>query len=53
MSGQIREGFSVADMPTVMCSIGSAMLMESRAGGERHEWRRLLEIVLDGIRAPG
>lgn len=52
-AGRIREGFSVGDMPTVMCSIGSAMLMESRHGGERHEWQRLLEIVLDGIRAPG
>jgi len=52
-AGQIREDFTVADMPTVMCSLGSAMLMQSRPGGERHEWRRLLEIVLAGIRAPG
>lgn len=47
-SGAIREDFSVADMPTVMCSLGSAMLMESKGAG--HDWRRLLTVLLDGIR---
>jgi len=48
-AGKLRSDFTVTDMPTVMCSLGSAMLMETRGAG-KHDWRRLLEIVLDGIR---
>lgn len=47
-SGAMREDFSVSDMPTFMCALGSAMLMETRGAG--HDWRRLLTIVLDGVR---
>jgi len=50
--GGVRPDFSVADMPVVMCSLGSAMLMAASPGGERHDWRRLLEIVLAGIARP-
>lgn len=47
--GSVRADFSVTDMPTVMCSLGSAMLLQDRGGGAPHEWRRLLEILLAGI----
>lgn len=47
--GGLDPAFSVTDMPVVMCSLGSAMLMAAAPGGERHDWRRLLEIVLAGI----
>ncbi|MTD43569.1 TetR family transcriptional regulator [Conexibacter sp. W3-3-2] len=51
--GRLHPDFSVTDMPVMMCSLGSAMLMASGPGGERHDWRRLLEIVIAGISLPG
>ena len=51
--GRLRQDFTVADMPVVMCSLGSAMLMGAGPGGEHHDWRRLLEIVIAGISNPG
>lgn len=50
--GRLRADFSVQDMPVVMCSLGSAMLMASGPGAERHDWRRLLEILIAGITNP-
>ena len=44
-AGTMRPDFSVADMPMLMCGVSSSMAH----GG--WEWRRHLEILLDGLRA--
>jgi AcrR family transcriptional regulator len=48
-AGVVRPDFSVEDVPMLMCGVCSTM---ARAG-ERHDWdwRRHLEVLLDGIRA--
>ena len=48
-SGALREDFAFEDVPAIMCSLGSLQLSK----GSYVNWRRLLEIVLDGVRAPG
>ena len=48
-AGALRADFRLADVPLVMCSLGSLQT----ATGEYSSWRRLRAIVLDGIRAPG
>jgi AcrR family transcriptional regulator len=45
-SGEMRLDFSVDDMPTVMCAIGSVM---SAPTVKRYD--RLVDFVLDGLRA--
>jgi AcrR family transcriptional regulator len=49
-AGVLRRDFTVANMPTLMCSLGSAMQV-GHLGEIRHDWRKLLEILLDGLRA--
>jgi AcrR family transcriptional regulator len=44
-AGTMRPDFSVADMPMLMCGVSASMAH----GG--WEWRRHLEILLDGLRA--
>jgi AcrR family transcriptional regulator len=44
-SGQLRADFTVDDIPLVMCGVSSTM-----AAGD-FDWRRHLEICLDGMRA--
>jgi AcrR family transcriptional regulator len=44
-AGTMRPDFSVADMPMLMCGVSASMAH----GGL--EWRRHLEILLDGLRA--
>ena len=48
-AGALRADFRLEDVPAIMCSLGS--LQNSR--GEYANWRRVLEFVLDGLRAPG
>jgi AcrR family transcriptional regulator len=47
--GTLRQDFEIEDIPAIMCSLGSLQLSK----GSYVNWRRLLEIVLDGVRAPG
>jgi hypothetical protein len=52
-AGTLRKDWSSADMPTLMCGLTSSMQMAERTGPGhvRHDWRRLLDIALDGVRA--
>ncbi len=43
-AGTMRADFSVQDMPMLMCGVSSAMAHEG------WDWRRHMEIVLDGLR---
>lgn len=47
-AGALRGDFELEDIPMIMCSIGSL-----HATGKGGGWRRLMEIVIDGLRAPG
>ncbi len=44
-SGDLRADFSITDIPVVMCGLSSAMAVPA------WDWRRLLAIVFDGLRA--
>jgi AcrR family transcriptional regulator len=46
-SGSLRSDFAVTDVPAIMCAVGSLQI----SSGEYADWRRLLELVLDGARA--
>jgi AcrR family transcriptional regulator len=48
-AGGLRADFELEDIPTVMCSLGALQISQ----GAYANWRRLLEIMLDGLRAPG
>jgi AcrR family transcriptional regulator len=48
-AGELRPEFELEDIPGIMCSLGSVQV--SRV--PYSNWRRLLEILLDGLRAPG
>ena len=48
-AGALREDFELEDIPAIMCSLGSLLISK----GAYANWSRLLEIVLDGVRAPG
>ena len=47
--GALRRDFQLEDVPAIMCSLGSL----NNTKGEYANWRRLLELILDGLRAPG
>ena len=49
-AGAVRDDLEVSDIPTVMCGLCSTM-GATRADGAPHDWRRHLEILLDGLRA--
>ena len=48
-AGVVRDDLVVSDIPTVMCGVCSTM--GTRADGVEQDWRRHLEILLDGLRA--
>jgi AcrR family transcriptional regulator len=48
-AGALRPEFELSDIPAVMCSLGA--LQTSR--NAYSNWRRVLEMVLDGLRASG
>jgi AcrR family transcriptional regulator len=47
-AGTLREDFQLEDIPAIMCSLGALQISR----GAYANWRRVLEIVLDGLRAP-
>jgi AcrR family transcriptional regulator len=47
-AGALRPEFELEDVPAIMCALGG--LQTSR--GAYANWRRVLEFVLDGLRAP-
>lgn len=49
-AGVVRDDLDVSDIPTVMCGVCSTM-GRTRPDGIEQDWRRHLEILLDGIRA--
>ena len=49
-AGEIREDFTVDNIRTMMCGLGS-MMAADRLGVMRYDWRRQLEFTLDGVRA--
>ena len=48
-AGQMRADATAADVQTMMCGFGHVAAAQ-RAGG-RQDWRRYLEIMLEGLRA--
>ncbi len=48
-AGVVRDDLVVSDIPTVMCGLCSTM--GTRPDGAPQDWRRHLEILLDGLRA--
>jgi AcrR family transcriptional regulator len=49
-AGVVRDDLEVTDIPTVMCGLCSTMSV-TRPDGTAPDWRRHLEIMLDGLRA--
>ena len=49
-AGVVRDDLDVSDIPTVMCGLCSTM-GATRGDGTPQDWRRHLEILLDGMRA--
>ena len=50
-SGDLRKDLDWEDIPMVACSLGRITAAE--AGPAVGRWPRLVEIVIDGLRAPG
>lgn len=49
-SGDVRRDLAWEDIPMIACGMGSVIYARGPAIGR---WPRLIEIVLDGLRAPG
>jgi AcrR family transcriptional regulator len=47
-AGELREDFQLEDIPAIMCSIGGLLMSK----GPHANWERVLEILIDGLRAP-
>jgi AcrR family transcriptional regulator len=50
-SGQLRKEIVWEDIPMIACGLGS--VTQAAVGPARGRWPRLVEIILDGLRAPG
>jgi AcrR family transcriptional regulator len=50
-SGKLRRDLAWEDIPMIACSLGRSTY--ATMGPARGRWPRLVEIVLDGLRAPG
>lgn len=48
-AGVLREDFQVDDIRTLMCGLGSMMAADA-CGAMSYDWRRQLDIFLDGVR---
>jgi AcrR family transcriptional regulator len=46
-AGTLRPDFTIEDVPTIMCGVSATM------GDPRFDWRRHLEMLIDGLRARG
>jgi hypothetical protein len=50
-SGQLRRDLEWQDIPMIVCGLGS--VTQSTPVPSVGRWPRLVEIILDGLRAPG
>jgi len=50
-SGQLRRDLVWEDIPMIACGLGS--VTQTTVGPAMGRWPRLVEIILDGLRAPG
>jgi AcrR family transcriptional regulator len=50
-AGVLREDFQVDDIRTLMCGLGSMMAADA-CGVMPYDWRRQLDLFLDGVRTP-
>jgi AcrR family transcriptional regulator len=50
-SGELRRDLSWEDLPMIACGLGP--VIHAAAGPAVGRWPRLVEIILDGLRAPG
>jgi AcrR family transcriptional regulator len=50
-SGQLRSDLVWEDIPMIACGLGP--ITQAAVGPATGRWPRLLEIILDGLRAPG
>jgi AcrR family transcriptional regulator len=50
-SGQLRKDLTWEDIPMIACGLGR--ITQAEVGPATGRWPRLVEIVLDGLRAPG
>jgi AcrR family transcriptional regulator len=50
-AGALRQDLTWEDLPMIACGLGS--LTQADVGPAVGRWPRLLEIILDGLRAPG
>jgi AcrR family transcriptional regulator len=50
-SGNLRKDVTWEDVPMIACGLGS--ITQAEIGPAAGRWPRLLEIILDGLRAPG
>ena len=50
-SGQLRRDIEWEDIPMIACGLGS--VTQASVGPATGRWPRLVEIILDGLRAPG
>jgi len=50
-SGQLRRDLTWEDIPMIACGLGR--ITQATVGPASGRWPRLLEIILDGLRAPG
>lgn len=50
-AGELRRDLSWEDIPMIACGLGS--IIHAQVGPSTGRWPRLVEIVLDGLRAPG
>jgi AcrR family transcriptional regulator len=50
-SGELRKDLDWQDIPMIACSMGS--VTQATMGPGTGRWPRLVEIVIDGMRAPG
>jgi AcrR family transcriptional regulator len=49
-AGVLREDFQADDIRTLMCGLGSMMAADA-CGAMSYDWRRQLDLFLDGVRA--
>jgi AcrR family transcriptional regulator len=50
-TGQLRRDLTWEDIPMIACGLGT--ITQATVGPAAGRWPRLVEIVLDGLRAPG
>ena len=50
-SGELRRDLAWEDIPMIACGLGR--ITQASAGPATGRWPRLVEIILDGLRAPG